>query len=106
MITFSDGGKHVWLATAATEGLLARKRTAKIAEIVQNQSRGYPRDQGQTTGHSGNYNSTYTRGEHGAVPPSPASSASVPAPGKRFGATHNPSAHPNAPQPGTFHTVN
>ena len=35
MMTFSDGGKHVWLATATTKGLLARKRTTKIAEIVQ-----------------------------------------------------------------------
>ena len=71
-----------------------------------NQSRGYPRDQGQTNSHSGNYNSTYTPGQHGAVAPSPASSASVSAPGKRFGATHNSSRNPNARQPATFRTGN
>ena len=35
MTAFSDGGKHVWLATASTEGLLARKTTTKIAEVVK-----------------------------------------------------------------------
>ena len=43
-MTFSDGGKHVWLATAATEGLLARKHTTKIAEIVQTNHEGIHRN--------------------------------------------------------------
>ena len=50
MTTFSDGGKHVWLATAATEGLLARKTTIKIAEIVQTNHEGTTRTRdGQTS---------------------------------------------------------
>ena len=40
MMTFSDGGRHVWLGTAATEGLLARKRTTKMTEIVQTNHEG------------------------------------------------------------------
>ena len=40
MMTFFDGGKHVLLATAATDCLLARKRTTKIAEIVQTNHEG------------------------------------------------------------------
>ena len=71
-----------------------------------NQSRGYHQDQGQTNSRSGNHNSTYTPGQHGAVPPSPASSTSASAPGKRFEATRNPSRNPNARQPGTFRTGN
>ena len=39
-MTFFDGGKHVWLATDATDGLLARKHTTKIAEIVQTNHEG------------------------------------------------------------------
>ena len=71
-----------------------------------NQSQGYHQDQGQTNSHSGNHSSTYTPGQHGAVPPSPASSASASALGKCFGATHNLSGNPNARQPGTFRTGN
>ena len=48
-----------------------------------NQSRRYHQDQGQTNSHSGNPNSTYTPGQHGALPPSPAS-ASASAPGERL----------------------
>ena len=40
MMTFFDGGKHVWLATAATEGLLARKQTTKIVLIGQTNHEG------------------------------------------------------------------
>ena len=35
MMRFSEDGKHERLATAATGGLLARKRKTKISEIVQ-----------------------------------------------------------------------
>ena len=40
---FSDGGKHVWLAIAATEGLLSHKPTTKIAKIVQTNHEGTTR---------------------------------------------------------------
>ena len=89
------------------DGRSSRSQTYnKSRRNRSNQSRGYPRDQGQTNSHSGEYNSTYTPGQHGAVPPLPASSASVSAPGKRFRATHNPRVNPNARQLGTFRTGN
>ena len=40
MMTFTDGGKHEWLATAATDGPLALKRITKIAEIVHTNHEG------------------------------------------------------------------
>ena len=49
MMTFSDGGKHVWLATATTEGLLARKPTIKIVEIVQTNYEGATRSRNRQT---------------------------------------------------------
>ena len=89
------------------DGRSSRSQTNnKNCRNRSNQSRGYHQDQGQTNSHSGNHNSTYTPGQHGAVPPSPASSASASALGKRFGATHNLSGNPNARQPGAFRTGN
>ena len=48
---FFEGGKHVWLATTLTGGLLARKRKTKIAEIAQtnHQSIHRTRDRQKTT---------------------------------------------------------
>ena len=40
MTKFSDGGEHVWLATAATGGFLARKPATKTAEIAQTNREG------------------------------------------------------------------
>ena len=104
MTSFSDGGKHVWLATAKMNSLLARATTKTPAEIVHINHE-YHQDQGQPNSHSGNHNSTYTTCQHGAVPPSPVSSAFACAPGKRLGGTHNPSGNPNARQSGTFAPV-
>ena len=77
-----------------------------------NQSRGDHQDQGQLDSQCGNHshrrnnNSTHTPGQHGAVPPSPASSASASASGNHFGATYNPSGNPNTRQSDTFRTGN
>ena len=49
MMTYSDGGKHVLLATDATDGLLARQRTTKIAEIVETNHEGTHRTRGRQT---------------------------------------------------------
>ena len=77
-----------------------------------NQSRGDHQDQGQVDSHCGNHshrrnnNSTHTPGQHGAVPPSPASLASASASVNHFGATHDPNGNPNTRQPDTFRTGN
>ena len=77
-----------------------------------NQSRGHHQDQGQVNSHSGNHshggdhNSPYMPGQHGGVPPLPASSAPATTPGKRFGATHNLGGNSSARQQGIFCTSN
>ena len=68
------------------------------------QTLGYHQDQGQVNSHSGNPGNPYTSGQHGGVPPSPASSAPAAAPGMGLAAAPNPSGNPNAHQPGTFRT--
>ena len=80
------------------DGRSSRSQTCnKNHRNRSNQSRAYHQDQGQINSHSGNHNNSYTPGQHGAVPPSPASSASASALGTQLGATQNPSGNPNAP---------
>ena len=77
-----------------------------------NQSRGHHQDLDQVNSHcgnhshGGNHNNPYTPGEHGGVPPSPASSAPATTPGKCVGAIYDLGGNLNAHQPGTFRTGN
>ena len=68
------------------------------------QKRGYHHGHGQVNSHRGTPGNPYTSGNHGGVPPSPASCTPAAARGIRIRTAHNPSGNPNARQPGTFRT--
>ena len=95
------------------DGKYSRPRNYKEKRRYgSNQSRGNRQDQGHVNNHggnhrySGNYNSPYTPGIYSGIPPTPASSAPMTAPGRCIGAAHSRGGNPNARQPGIFNSGN
>ena len=101
-----DDAYRMWQArmTSYRRGGKSRPHSKKNRRNHSVQTRGYHQDHGQVNSHSSHPGNTYASGQHGGVPPSPASSAPAAAPGMRLGAAHNAGGNPNARQPGTFRT--
>ena len=83
-----DDAYRRWQARVTSyhrDGKSSRADSKKNRRNRSGQTRGYHQDQGQVNSLSGNPGNPYTSDYHGGVPPSPASSAPVAAPGMRQG---------------------